>query len=263
MISSKETVRGIEYEMTGKDGSPISASTTLAPLVSAEGRITEVVGITRDITDRKQAEDALRDSQQRMELALQGAELGTWDTALPSGVKTYDKRYAEMLGYTLDELAAMDRFERELHPDDELRASEAWDTHANGTADSYEVEYRIRHKLGHFVWVLCNGRIVKYDDDGTPLHASGTHLDISMRKQAEEEKDRLLSELRDALDQVRRLGGLLPICSYCKKVRDDKGYYHQIESYIRDHSEADFSHGICPDCADEHFPDMDLYGAEG
>jgi len=160
---------------------------------------------------RKGAEKALRESQQRMELALQGAELGTWDTALPSGVKTYDRRYAEMLGYTLDELTTMEQFEEELHPNDELRVREAWDTHANGEMDSYEVEYRIRHKSGHWVWVLCNGRIVKYDDDGTPRHASGTHLDITERKQAEEEKDRLLAELKRVGAELQKLARTDPL----------------------------------------------------
>ena len=61
---------------------------------------------------------------------------------------------------------------------------------------------------------------------------------------------------------VKTLGGLLPICSFCKKIRDDKGYWNQIESYIHEHSDAEFSHGICQECAKEHYPDMDLYGDE-
>ncbi len=66
---------------------------------------------------------------------------------------------------------------------------------------------------------------------------------------------RLNVELQDALDQVRQLQGMLPICAQCKKIRDDDGYWHQIESYIRDHSEAVFSHSICPDCFRELYPD--------
>lgn len=82
--------------------------------------------------------------------------------------------------------------------------------------------------------------------------------DISARKRLEQEKEESILKLADALAKVKTLSGLLPICSYCKKIRDDQGYYHQIESYIRDHSEANFSHGICPKCAKEHFPDMNL-----
>lgn len=82
--------------------------------------------------------------------------------------------------------------------------------------------------------------------------------DISARKRLEQEKEESILKLADALDKVKTLSGLLPICSYCKRIRDDKGYYHQMELYIRDHSEANFSHGICPKCAKEHFPDMNL-----
>ncbi|MFO7970996.1 MAG: hypothetical protein R6U13_15425 [Desulfatiglandaceae bacterium] len=60
--------------------------------------------------------------------------------------------------------------------------------------------------------------------------------------------------------RVQHLEGLLPICSYCKNIRDDKGYWHQVESYVRDHSEAEFSHSICPECAKKYYPDIDLYG---
>jgi hypothetical protein len=64
----------------------------------------------------------------------------------------------------------------------------------------------------------------------------------------------LILELRDALAHVKTLSGLLPICANCKKIRDDKGYWHSVEVYVRDHSEADFSHGMCPDCAKELYP---------
>ncbi len=66
-------------------------------------------------------------------------------------------------------------------------------------------------------------------------------------------------ELEEALNNVKKLSGLLPICSHCKKIRDDKGYWNQIESYIHEHSEAVFSHGICQECAKKHYPDLDLY----
>ncbi len=78
--------------------------------------------------------------------------------------------------------------------------------------------------------------------------------DISERKQAEAERERLVRDLQTALANVKTLRGLLPICASCKKIRDDKGYWNQIEFYIRDRSDASFTHGICPDCAEK------LYG---
>jgi DNA-binding NtrC family response regulator len=74
------------------------------------------------------------------------------------------------------------------------------------------------------------------------------------RKKLEEEKEKLILELKNALGKIKTLGGLLPICSSCKKIRDDRGYWNQIEEYISQHSEAEFSHGVCPDCAKKLYP---------
>jgi FixJ family two-component response regulator len=74
------------------------------------------------------------------------------------------------------------------------------------------------------------------------------------RKRSEAERERLIQELQNALAQVKTLSGLLPICASCKKIRDDKGYWNQIEGYIEKHSDAVFSHGICPECANKLYP---------
>lgn len=78
-------------------------------------------------------------------------------------------------------------------------------------------------------------------------------------KKSEKKLRQEKKKLEEALLEVKKLSGLLPICSFCKKIRDDKGYWNQIESYIHEHSEATFSHGICQECAKKHYPDFDLY----
>lgn len=80
--------------------------------------------------------------------------------------------------------------------------------------------------------------------------------DITEREQAEKEREKLITELQDALAKVKTLSGLLPICSSCKKIRDDNGYWNQIESYIHAHSDAKFSHSICPKCAKRLYPEV-------
>ena len=80
-----------------------------------------------------------------------------------------------------------------------------------------------------------------------------------LREAAEQEQTRLIQELREALARVKQLGGLLPICSSCKKIRDDQGYWNQIENYLKQHSEAEFTHGICPECAKRLYPELDLF----
>lgn len=95
-----------------------------------------------------------------------------------------------------------------------------------------------------------------FDEQGRVSGTVHVTRDISDQKHAEAEREELIAELQSSLAQVRRLSGLLPICASCKKIRDDKGYWKQIESYIRDHSEAEFSHSICPDCAIKIYPDL-------
>jgi PAS domain-containing protein len=80
--------------------------------------------------------------------------------------------------------------------------------------------------------------------------------EVEERKRAEREREKVIVQLQQALAQVKKLSGLLPICASCKKIRDDKGYWQQIEAYIRDHSEAEFSHGLCPECAKKLYPDF-------
>jgi response regulator RpfG family c-di-GMP phosphodiesterase len=80
--------------------------------------------------------------------------------------------------------------------------------------------------------------------------------EIMLREKAEEEQKKLIEELQCALDSIKALKGLLPICSSCKKIRDDDGYWQNVEKYIREHSEAQFTHGICPDCAQKLYPEV-------
>lgn len=79
--------------------------------------------------------------------------------------------------------------------------------------------------------------------------------DITEKKQLEKERELLICELQHSLETIKTLQGVIPICSSCKKIRDDAGYWTQIENYIRDHSEADFSHGICPECTQKLYPE--------
>jgi len=106
---------------------------------------------------------------------------------------------------------------------------------------------------------LDSVKIPLKDESNKIFGVLGISRDITERKQLESEKDHLIDELRHALAKVKKLEGFLPICSYCKKIRDDLGYWQQIEKYIRERSDAQFSHSICPECAKKHFPDLKLF----
>ena len=87
---------------------------------------------------------------------------------------------------------------------------------------------------------------------------TGIVRDITNRRHIEEERNQLIAKLREALAKVKTLSGLLPICSNCKKIRDDQGYWSFIENYIHDHSDAEFTHSICPECVKKLYPDLNL-----
>ena len=80
--------------------------------------------------------------------------------------------------------------------------------------------------------------------------------DITVRRREEAKKEKLIVELQNALAEIKTLRGILPICSYCKKIRDDEGYWNQVDAYIKKHTKAEFTHGICPECAKKHFAEL-------
>ncbi len=117
-----------------------------------------------------------------------------------------------------------------------------------------EFTFPILHKRGDIRWLHLRASLLK-DDQGELLAIEGIASDITERKREEMERNQIIRELQKALAEVKVLSGLLPICSFCKKVRDDQGYWKQIESYITEHSELFFTHGLCPDCLSHHYPE--------
>jgi PAS domain S-box-containing protein len=118
-------------------------------------------------------------------------------------------------------------------------------------------ELRMVKNTGVPCWVRLNANLAR-DEGGAPLHRLVIN-DIAERKEADEIREKLVKDLHFALAEIKTLEGIIPICSSCKKIRDDKGYWEQIESYIRRHSDARFSHGICPECAEKLYPDYNPY----
>ena len=122
----------------------------------------------------------------------------------------------------------------------------------NGGVQDYEVSFQNPDGTSHAV--LFN-KACYISVDGSVGGLVGVITDVTERKIIEEEKKELIRELQKALAEIKTLGGLLPICSFCKKIRDDKGYWSRLEEYIQTHSQAEFSHGICPDCLKKHYPE--------
>jgi PAS domain S-box-containing protein len=146
------------------------------------------------------------------------------------------------LGFSCQELQSRPMFEF-VHPEDRQRTIEQnLLVRRGGLALGFENRYRC--KDGSYRWLLWNSRA---DLDRQLIYAVAR--DITARKQAEADRDRLVHELQAALAEVKELQTILPICMYCKNVRDDENYWQTVESYISKHTHTRFSHGICPTCA--------------
>lgn len=141
---------------------------------------------TRDITERKRSEEALRESEERWQFALEGSGDGLWDWDVP-GKKIYlSKQYKEMIGYTDDELPdSLGEWESRLHPDDKADIYAKLNSHLEGKTPVYISQYRFRSKDGSYKWILDRGKVITRTDDGKPLRVIGIHTDITERKHLE------------------------------------------------------------------------------
>jgi len=158
-------------------------------------------------------------------------------------VNITDYPAAEVLGQTTVGLHIWDRQEDRVAVVDEL--SEKGRVHGK--------EFAFRKRSGEVLTGLFSADIIYINSEPFVLSSIS---DITERKMGEMERERLIHELQEALAKVKKLSGFLPICASCKKIRNDQGYWTQIEAYIRDHSEAEFSHGICPECARKLYPEF-------
>lgn len=149
------------------------------------------------------------------------------------------------LGYSVDELTSR-HFIEFVHPDDRERTLNQ-NQHVRGGGQALEFENRYLCKDGSFRWFRWNAT---RDVEQQVIYSVAR--DITASKQAEAERERLVGELQVALAEVKVLQEILPICSYCRKIRDDEDYWHTVEGYIAQHTNSRFSHGICPDCMRTH-----------
>ena len=155
--------------------------------INKNEKIIGIAGFNIDITDRKQAEEALQQNNSRLELAMQVANMAWWEMDVKSGSIIYGKRKTEMLGYRADDFVHFKDFITIVHPGDQDKVMNALREHLYGNGDKYEVEYRIIDNSGNYKWLYDLGNISKRDENGEPETILGLVLDITERKKFEKE----------------------------------------------------------------------------
>jgi PAS domain S-box-containing protein len=154
--------------------------------------------IILDISERKRTQEILLSERERLAGIIEGTNVGTWEWNIQTGETILNDRWAEIIGYTLDEISPtmIDTWSKFAHPEDLKKSNELIQKHINGELEYYEMEARMKHKEGHWVWVLDRGKVTTWSEDGKPLLMQGTHQDITQRKNSETKINEQLEELR-------------------------------------------------------------------
>ncbi|MCX5902548.1 MAG: PAS domain S-box protein, partial [Proteobacteria bacterium] len=221
-------------------------------------------------TERKAAEQQLTATKDYLENIIEGSLDAIVVHDSTQHITQCNRYFLELLGYTEDEVLGNYLYEfapnvgetYESTMGDTIRINDDFynDSVAmigilieTGKAANWQTYYLCKN--GKVVPVEQNSFMLK-DKQGNISGSASIIRDITERQRIETERERLIAELQKALVQVKTLSGFIPICSSCKKVRNDSGYWEQVEGYISTHSEAEFSHSICPDCAQKLYPEI-------
>ncbi|NTW76702.1 MAG: PAS domain S-box protein [Syntrophaceae bacterium] len=281
LAETEVTVRGVHRALWGKAG----------PLYDNYGNVAGAIESMRDITDRRQARASLQKAHDELEMRVRErtAELMQVNRMLQLEIserkraevvmKESEEKYTqffktsrdcvfitsrdgrlidlndtavELFGYSSREELLQKKIPY-VYANQEERAKHARVITECGYTKEYPVD--LCRRDGSIRHVLITA-VARYDASGRTIGFQGTIRDITEKRQVEEEREKLILDLQKTISQVKTLNGLLPICASCKKIRDDEGYWNQIEEYLRDHSEVEFSHSLCPECAEKLYPEI-------
>jgi len=216
-----------------------------------ESKPFQVYTTFNDVTDRKEAEEMLRKSEQRYQTLFNKTPVGV-GVGTPDGCAlAANEALLKIMGYKEAELNQLNLRDVYNNPEDRGRLLEQFKR--DGFVQDFETQFVRKDGTTFYGSIAIISFLI--EDENAHLMVM---VDITRRKNAEEEREKLINELQQALKEIKTLRGILPLCSFCKKIRDDKGYWERVDVYIHKHLQADISHSICPECAKEHYPDFDI-----
>lgn len=238
------------YEVVAlrKDGTTFPCEIQ-ACMIQREGQSIRVTAL-RDITEKKQAEQILKDELVWRRILVDQSRDGI--VVLDQEGKVYEanRRFARMLGYTVEEVRRLSVWDWDFQWS-KARLLEMV-RKVDDTGDHFETVHKRKDGTLYEVEISTNGAV--YQNQKLVFCVC---RDITDRKRSEEERKQLIQELQTALAEVKTLRGIIPICTQCKKVRDDDGYWQRVEQYIQERSDVLFTHGICDECAKKVYPWFD------
>jgi len=235
-LESQPTSVTLELELIRKDGSTVWTESTVTYLRDSHGRLTGYQGVSRDITERKRTEEALRESEERFRLAIHATEEGLWEWDIQTNREFFAPRWCEIIGYSFDdpELShTYNSWASRIHPDDYDHVISAMNNHLEkGTR--YDVDYRHRHKSGEYRWQNSKGQSV-LDESGKPIKMVGCISDITERKKAEEEKHRMEERSRKVVEDIFRFipEGVLVFSRKMELLRQNQTFRGLVSGYAK------------------------------
>jgi len=257
-MEQKGYARDYELRFRTKDGRVMDCLLTAILYRDEYGNPSQYRGIVHDISERKRTEEVLRESEERYRAVMEQSADGIYLVDVETKrLLEANPAFAQMLAYTTEEIVELSVYDFVAADRRDIDQRFQNILSMEGSVAS-ERQYRRKDGALLDVWVSVN--VISYR--GRKVMCTIAR-DITERKRAGEEREKLIGELTEALNNIKTLRGLIPICASCKKIRDDQGYWQQVEVYVRDRSEAEFSHGLCPDCVKEFLsPINDRKGQE-
>ncbi len=217
-----------------------------SPIRDGDGNIIGGIEVVRDITERKVVQERLQESEERFRRIFDDGPLGIIISDPNCRVLKVNRAFCEMLGCSEEEVVGRSIGEL-AHPEDRENSDTLSALALKGEIPLFRMENRYVRKNGESFWVNLTATVIK-NRRGKVIYVIGMIEDITSRKAAEQEREQLISRLKEALANIRTLKGLLPMCAWCKNIRDDEGYWRRVEDYIKKRTDASFTHGICPQC---------------